>query len=251
MSSFHYYVQEHVKTVQLHQEVTRKQSNIKACSQWKFILGHGWIKHKQNLFFWSWCVQIIVTLLHVASHIAIHQIKNITAEGSNHNHSLCLSMTHPQWNRAPWLWVQLQVHVIFWEMCECQRDEWNADDAAAWDRLHPSLTLGSFAILNPFFITFPSLFLLTRAVRGDINLSDRLCDPPLGLGGRRSAVNINILPGFVAGARHRAASSTITSGETGVQERSEYCHIFSLQKNNKYLKRWFHPYFDLNHLNRS
>lgn len=40
-------------------------------------------------------------------------------------------------------------------------------------------------------------FLLTCAVRGDINLSDRLCDPPSGLGGRRSAVNINILPGFV------------------------------------------------------
>lgn len=39
-------------------------------------------------------------------------------------------------------------------------------------------------------------FLLTCAVRGDINLSDRLCDPPSGLGGRRRAVNINILPGF-------------------------------------------------------
>lgn len=41
-------------------------------------------------------------------------------------------------------------------------------------------------------------FLLACAVRGDINLSDRLCDPPSRLGGRRSAVNINILPGFVA-----------------------------------------------------
>lgn len=41
-------------------------------------------------------------------------------------------------------------------------------------------------------------FLLTCAVRGDINLNDRLCDPPSRLGGRRSAVNINILPGFAA-----------------------------------------------------
>lgn len=60
------------------------------------------------------------------------------------------------------------------------------------------------------------LFLLTYAVRGDINLSDRLCDPPPGLGGRRSDVNINILPGFrqtwsIRG--HHESSAMITGGK--------------------------------------
>lgn len=45
-------------------------------------------------------------------------------------------------------------------------------------------------------------FLLSRAIRGEINLSDGLCDLPPGLGGRRSPVNINILPGFTAAVNH-------------------------------------------------
>lgn len=84
---------------------------------------------------------------------------------------------------------------------------------------------GSYpSISNPRSIRLPlsslhyllPLFLLTYAVRGDINLSDRLCDPPPGLGGRRSDVNINILPGFrqtwsIRG--HHESSAMITGGK--------------------------------------
>lgn len=104
---------------------------------------------------------MIITLFHVASLIAIHQIINITAEGSNHNQSLCLFMT---FNKSS---VKQSTSTLdttpsscdFWEMCECQGDELNVDDAAARDRLHPSLTRGSIchpqSLLHYFPLSFP------------------------------------------------------------------------------------------------
>lgn len=76
----------------------------------------------------------------------------------------------------------------------------NADEAAMRDHLGVALTLGVLRMLHPplHYLLLLLLSFLTCAVRGDINLSDRLCDPPCGLGGRRGAVNINILPGFTA-----------------------------------------------------
>lgn len=63
------------------------------------------------------------------------------------------------------------------------------------DKRSSSYVSNPGSILHPPSYSLPSPpCLLTCAVRGDINLSDRLCDPPPRLGGR-SAVNINILPG--------------------------------------------------------
>lgn len=93
--------------------------------------------------------------------------------------------------------VQLPVHTVrFVHACERQCCEVNAEEAAARDRLsYERWERSPAALLSS--LPFPP-FLLTCAVRGDINLSDRLCDPPSRRGGRRSAVNINILPGFMA-----------------------------------------------------
>lgn len=82
---------------------------------------------------------------------------------------------------------------------------WSGDEGSS---PRVALTLGVLRMLHP-----PLHYLLlllsfsTCAVRGDINLSDRLCDPPCGLGGRRGAVNINILPGIHGG--HGAATATM------------------------------------------
>lgn len=74
-------------------------------------------------------------------------------------------------------------------VCERHCYELDAEEAAARDRLPDEPWERPPAALLSSLPSPP--FLLTCAVRGDISLSDRLCDPPSGLGGRRSAVNIN------------------------------------------------------------
>lgn len=128
--------------------------------------------------------------------------------------------TNPLWNRAALLyitllWVQLPVHIIcvhVWMSMQWIEYRWWSSKGSYPSISNPRsirLLLSSLHYLLP-------LFLLTYAVRGDINLSDRLCDPPPGLGGRRSAVNINILPGFrqtwsIRG--HHESSAMITGGK--------------------------------------
>lgn len=119
--------------------------------------------------------------------------------------------TNPLWKTTTLLYtallrVHVPIHTVCAYTCVCAQAcenvivmNWIA--MMQWgDHLHTSLTLGAFSILSPLFITFSS-FLLTCAVRGNIHLSDSLCDPPPGLAWRGSAVNINIhiIPGSMAG----------------------------------------------------
>lgn len=80
---------------------------------------------------------------------------------------------------------------------ECQCDELNRSECGGESIIFIPLQPWEPAA-SSVLSSLPSPFLLTCAVRGDINLSDNLCDPPPGLGGRRRAVNINILPGVAA-----------------------------------------------------
>lgn len=149
--------------------------------------------------FGRWCDYIKALLFHLASNISIHQIIHFAAVWSK------VSITILSFF-SPWFLIKRQICSLYsWCIRYCvvyvcvnvnamNRIPMTQQQEIIFICLQPWEDPPSYL---PSSLPSPP-FLLTCAVRGEINLSDGLCDPPPGLGRRRSTVTINTLPGFSA-----------------------------------------------------